>query len=593
MRNKYIKTQRIFFCLLILFSVYSCSKKHDSIISSNEVTLKVNAQVAPFASGEEITNNKSSRTDNEPEVLSETTIALNNNLLLKAELAIENDDLGNTPIKMAQTPNGKKLANSIIANDVWYRLVVFNKETGAYVAERLFQRGKEEITSITPILKLDGGVHYTFIAYSVNSPVASALPALQGPSAKTLSNTYINITNADTELLFIKIDKVISGETSDNLNIIFERKTAQVTVNIDAKATGYNIKAITAKLLAKSAAAKLNFSNGSLDRSAGNAFTDVPLKFSTLDTSQVTSDPIVVNTGPHASADNFLTISSLTIDEHKSTDPYNLLKNVNLSAGKKYNLKITITPSDAYIENYGGFGIKVARINGQVWMRHNLRVDGIYSPTPDIGEAAIHGNYFQWGRKNPVSPLVNITSLPIHWSLIFNNNTFSWNGNTSINVNIRENDPKKASDLSLGTGATISLTGDPCPNGYRVPTKKEFEALVSSTKASYSAGAELPLTGVGILTSKRNANVKLTIPAQGTLFAQLGTLSYTSVDSKGSIIRLWNSYITYNLTNAVTSHFQILNSGAVNVPNRNPNDNNTSLGIPIRCIAVNSNLPTP
>jgi len=175
----------------------------------------------------------------------------------------------------------------------------------------------------------------------------------------------------------------------------------------------------------------------------------------------------------------------------------------------------------------------------------------------------------------------------------FNNNTFSWNGNTSINVNIRENDPKKASDLSLGTGATISLTGDPCPNGYRVPTKKEFEALVSSTKASYSAGAELPLTGVGILTSKRNANVKLTIPAQGTLFAQLGTLSYTSVDSKGSIIRLWNSYITYNLTNAVTSHFQILNSGAVNVPNRNPNDNNTSLGIPIRCIAVNSNLPTP
>ena len=86
-------------------------------------------------------------------------------------------------------------------------------------------------------------------------------------------------------------------------------------------------------------------------------------------------------------------------------------------------------------------------INGVKWAKCNVDMPGTFAAKP---EAA--GMFYQWNRKtgwSSTDPMINS------------------NGGTTW-------------DSSIPTGICWEKANDPCPTGWRVPTKEEFESLIAS-----------------------------------------------------------------------------------------------------------------
>lgn len=97
-----------------------------------------------------------------------------------------------------------------------------------------------------------------------------------------------------------------------------------------------------------------------------------------------------------------------------------------------------------------------ANIGAGVWkkfMCHNLGAD--YSANPFIPSAAIHGAKYQWGRSTPAVTQSQDQANPGAMGL-----------NTSY-----------APDGSWQNG--VKTGNDPCPNGYRVPSRQEWDGVVT------------------------------------------------------------------------------------------------------------------
>jgi len=132
--------------------------------------------------------------------------------------------------------------------------------------------------------------------------------------------------------------------------------------------------------------------------------------------------------------------------------------------------------------------------NSKAWMRHNLGAD--YSKDPDVPTKEINGNYYQWGRSEvkatPDTPM--LTDLPF------------WNYDATLWDTWKDN---------------IKTSYDPCPAGFRVPTKQQFINLVNNVTWTYIGTLS---SSIGDHTNFSRAIVgtgggnKITLPAAGHFF---------------------------------------------------------------------------
>jgi len=103
-------------------------------------------------------------------------------------------------------------------------------------------------------------------------------------------------------------------------------------------------------------------------------------------------------------------------------------------------------------------GAYVAKEVFNIFMCHNLGANTELNPNTNV--QGIHGNYYQWGRKNEVATAnTQATNIP-NWQKNYLANNI-WN-------------------------ASIKTKNDPCPSGFRIPTKTEWEAIRSSNTISRS-----------------------------------------------------------------------------------------------------------
>jgi uncharacterized protein (TIGR02145 family) len=135
-----------------------------------------------------------------------------------------------------------------------------------------------------------------------------------------------------------------------------------------------------------------------------------------------------------------------------------------------------------------------------VWrefMCHNLGADETADPfTPAKG---LNGNYYQWGRKDPVAT-VNTPSAAIPgWNIITAVNDAWTDGNKTDN--------------------------DPCPEGYRIPTLAEWNG-VADNNLPYEATGSTWNTGVNNYNSGHNFGPALFLPATGYRIITDGRLEY-------------------------------------------------------------------
>lgn len=604
MNNKFLKKYYCIICILLI-TTYGCKKDQslgEKLETGEGIPIEISADIQDFPDYTIKTSNNASINysviDNSPKSYT-TTTSINNDLEIFAELTpITNntqtkiqpfnfdDQIIHT--KNIAKANTKSLrAASNLQNDVKYKLIVFDEENN-YITERDYTHKNE---SETPKIILEVDKEYTFIAISLNS--TTDVPTYDGPSTgKNLSNCNV-VIEGNKDLLFYKNKVIITGE-SVKLGIIFKHQFNKIKTSIDASATEYELAEIVASITSNNNKATLNFQSGAISRSA--ATNSQSLNFVISNSFYANSQEIFVNAAPNES---ILTIQLLTIGQLTQYNYIPFPSGVSLYPGYSYELKLTVSTKDTTFVN-GYQGQPAVRINGQVWMRHNIGVSTSLNPDDISQGMQLHGNYYQYGQSNiffardynePSS--VNASGIPIrsnptNW--VFNPNatsTLTWNGNsstanTTAAANQRETNPSRGNN-------------DPCPANFRVPTLTEFLKL--------EKGISLTVEGSGTygtfskLTSKRKKSVKLTIPAQGFMAMfynpnRSPTHYYYGMSSRGTGTMLSTSTISPSTTdNSKNYRIIALEPGVFNpTPESTPVALSLASGNPMRCIAIDSTL---
>ena len=209
------------------------------------------------------------------------------------------------------------------------------------------------------------------------------------------------------------------------------------------------------------------------------------------------------------------------------------------------------------------------------FMSHNLGADTSLDPhTPVVG---LQGAYIQWGKRGP-----NTTgNSTLDWQTAANNgsNGFAaaptssnsnsgsisgWSGTaaTTGSWNVTENTP-------------VKVTGnDPCPTGYRVPTRNEWTAVNTNNTFSRTGTFNNSATNYGVALHYGPDTITklLTLPAAGYRILTNGALNF-----RGNVGLYWSS--TENGSNAYSLSFDSSNVDPANVSTSRPN------GFSVRCIA--------
>lgn len=491
--NKLFPNNLIIFKLKILlliiasgYIIISCKSTDTENISNSEgqILVKLNISETSFEDVIKVENKSSTNKNgsNSASEIQKNTIVLNEDFYLEAELS----PAPSTSINNSTVPTiaGNKAATETnnMAPGVRYKMIAYDN-TGLYITERDYIRGQENSTQS---LMLDGGKTYTFVIYSINSSTVLPTVTFSNVNNKTLSTSSVSVAG-NLDFLYVRKSQALVGGGSNEINVILKHKFSQITPTIDASATGFNVTAITSNINPHIPNASIDLSNGVITRS-GTA-VNANVNFPTLGTQILLGTPLILN----AAATGTYTIGSITVGPlTQSNIP--VFTNLVITPGVKYNMKVNIIPSDAFLTHSGQSAV---RINGKIWMRHNLGANTTLDADQSPSVSGLHGNYYQWGRS---------LSVAAGTATVTNAN---WNGAT-IPQNIVWN---------TGTEAIpIKGTADPCPAGYGIPTNTEFQHLIDNTTFStigtYNASAT-NYSAASVFSSKRKNGVKITFPAQG------------------------------------------------------------------------------
>lgn len=548
--------------ICVLFLTFSCSNtKSESIAAQGPALISIhlegdsytdeatvgNVPSPPRASGGAVNANNSG--------IHRSIVAFNRDFDLVAELSPVSSVKSSTVLKGAQKFSTVK--NSDLSAGILYKLLVY-AENGAYVTERDYIHGDEQKASA---LVLDGGSKYTFIVFSVNRTNINAEVEFADPNNKTLAGSRIRDLSGDEhtamyDLLYFRKDMIVSGNDQNYLGIVLKHIFSQVTTTIDAGDTGYTIDGITGYFVPSYKYATISLADGNITRSSEMVNSQAVFGF--LNTSVVESFNATINSNIQGTG--YFQFTSLTIGPFTRTGSGLRFEGLSFTPGVKYNLKIKIVPTDIFLVHEGQ---PAARINGQIWMRHNLGANINLNPDAmsSLG-SALHGNYYQFGRKEVVA---DGAASQYNGNWIFPNNASrnAWNSGTEMI-------PQKTNN-------------DPCPSGYRVPSESEFNSLINATVASNSGNyVSGSYTVAKILTSKRNRNIKLTLANQGWIPGW--NLANRYINERGINGHLWSSTSYDQLP--ITRFFKFdQNNARINMSEPTYNEAR-STGHNVRCIAT-------
>ena len=227
----------------------------------------------------------------------------------------------------ATEPRSQQLADNIM-----YKIVVYDA-SGRYVTDRNFVRGKEDNTSVTPALNLNGGQNYTFIAYSVNS--ATGVPDIS--TSSRLSGAFLLVMDIE-DFMYFRKDTPVSGEGTNYLNVVLKHKTSQITLTVDSSLTGNSISGISAYFSPHYSNTGILLSNGSLQYPPGTQ-VNKNISFSGLGTNIISGGVSKLSADTTAAE---LTIASITIGGVTQTNLK--IPNIKIIPGLRYNLNIQVKP---------------------------------------------------------------------------------------------------------------------------------------------------------------------------------------------------------------------------------------------------------
>ncbi|MCT4260495.1 hypothetical protein HZP32_00015 [Elizabethkingia anophelis] len=351
----------------------------------------------------------------------------------------------------AQASSDKNLlaaAGSSLGNGIKFRVLAYKASDGSYVGSQDYIVGQSGVS-----LTLEQGVAYTIVCYSYGS---SSLPALSTGEQSNLSGAVVNYDDTNRDFLYQR-QNYTPGSSNNTLNITLNHQVSRITTVVRSFAPYGNINSIAnAKLTPHYSNGLINLSGGVITgRSVLSSGAVLDFSGAGFPSTNATASPVFINSDSGGVATG---VFSADINIDGVTKTITLSNKFKITPGSDSTLGISFSKCGAYI------GPSSNPANFKAFMCHNLGADTTQDPfTPN---ALIHGAKYQWGANT------NEAGRYYSQSDDQSNSGAISGWNTTGKANGSWSDASKTAN-------------DPCPSGYRVPTKAQWQAVIDNNTRSF------------------------------------------------------------------------------------------------------------
>ena len=600
---------RILFYTIICIPIVSCSKSTDSTdetIGEKKLTLNI------LGTGFEVADNINPLATNSLSTNRFRDSVLNRYFEYDSvnELDIVTELINNNKTNKQKLGSTNSIKTALAANSR-YKFIVYDQD-GRYIKEvdRIYtQESSEE-----PIILFPNRT-YTFVVYSVQSSTELPTLSFTDVNNKTLTTSRVNGVSDYNKFVLFKAENFQTNLQRNELEVLLKPLYSRVTIEIDARTEGKITAAHgTINNLGNPNSNSVNLFTGTL---ADTESTSVPFSFTINENDSLrvaSSQSINVIPNGQGSTITFAewTIVSYAnpIIETKNRTNYTPNFTLNIRPGYIYKLKITVNP-DSIINRFRGQ--KAVRIGGKFWMQHNLGADTTLPA--NSGNYLNIGHYYPWGRPDDYN-IIRPNNFEIEYSSTngfplgyqnagsaFRNFIMTWwnigcltgcpnkpikreKKTMYYNSNNTSNSTGGWDDIGPSNVGKIVTIGDPCPKGWRIPTKREYIHLKENTiNGNLGVFAQDTIIdtnktyAVKKFTSINNPNAVLFFIVTGRKAQETGKL--TEMGTHGNY---WTSELV--TTGALRQATNMLFTGATAQSSVDPNTSNQlNYLMPVRCIA--------
>lgn len=471
-------------------------------------------------------------------------VLLDPSTITTVEMTLTSAPITNTDQKIAGLNPQAVVSGASLPNGTKYRIIAYRKNNGSYHTHEDYTVGDQN----PPEMLLSHGTEYEIVAYTFNK---SSLPVISDSEKTTINNANIAYSASDINngFLYQKINSFtpVYGGNNNTLDIVLRHKIAQITTIVNSAALT-NITDVSAAVIGS------HFTSGTIKLSDANiarsnqstqslAFVNPPAP-----SSEWAAVPRFVNSAAQISFSAQVTIGTVMKPiSINTTDPQFAVK-----PGYKQTFTIKFGNKEVRCGAYLG----PMQTLWRNFMCYNL---GVTNPNTDvkIPNKESHGARYRYGAKTNQQNFY--LSQSDDQNSVYNSIISGWGFPV---------DP-------VGVWTENSKSNDPCPVGYRIPTKDEWKAVLDNNVDIFLSPTnwnnDVNNYSSYIRFNNDNGKALLALPATGYRIGSTGKL-----ESRGYSAAYWSSsidnkkYVTFSMS-----------SLHIGVTNQEPQDSAN----PIRCIA--------